>query len=118
VRAEYDATEQTALYQLLETTYPSTPEQVAVIDAVVEAIHNPRDATRCHVLAGIAGAGKTQLAMKLAAKVRGEGGLVEICAATTLAAMLYPRGKTAHSLTKFPVQDEEDRDSENPPECR
>jgi len=35
-----------------------------------------------------------------------------------LAATLYPYAMTAHSLFKFPVVEEHERDIENPPSCK
>jgi signal recognition particle GTPase len=117
-RLLFDRAEQAALYDALEDKFPSTPDQKKLFDAVMDAVHNPHKNKRFFMLAGVAGAGKTLMARKLAAAFRSEGRIVKICAATTLAAMLYEGGHTAHNLFKFQVQDEEDRDPENPPTCQ
>jgi PIF1-like helicase len=49
---------------------------------------------------------------------RSLGYIVVCCAATTLAANLYPFCETAHSCFKFPVIEDMDRDYENGPECQ
>ena len=41
-----------------------------------------------------------------------------VCASTTLAATMFEGAKTAHSLFKFPVSDDDEIDLENPNECR
>ena len=40
------------------------------------------------------------------------GKVVQVCASTTLAATLYENATTAHSLFKYPVEDEHSKDSE------
>jgi signal recognition particle GTPase len=89
-----------------------------VFDAVIEAVMNPNKDNRLFCMAGVAGAGKTLIANKIAAKVRRLGQFVKICASTTLAAQLYKFGSTAHKLFDFPVTEDSERDSENPPQCR
>ena len=49
---------------------------------------------------------------KIIAKARAQGKIVKICASTTLAATLYENSTTAHSLFKYPVEDDNDKDSE------
>ena len=52
---------------------------------------------------GKPGRGKTFVANVLATKLRSEGYIVLIVATTALAATLYERGRTAHSLFRIPV---------------
>jgi adenylylsulfate kinase-like enzyme len=89
-----------------------------VIDAVIDAVLYPNQHKRLFSMSGVAGAGKTLVANKIAAKLRSTGRYVKICAATTLAAQNYKDGMTAHRLFDFPVQDDAERDSENPPQCQ
>ena len=42
---------------------------------------------------------------------------IKICAATTLAALLYDGGVTAHNLFKFPVVEDTDKDMDFPSQC-
>ena len=44
--------------------------------------------------------------------------MIQCCAATTLAALLFEGATTAHSLFKYPVIDEADYDPEKIPECQ
>jgi hypothetical protein len=68
---------------------------------------------------GPAGTGKTALMKKLQARCRSQGILIQCCAATTLAALMTEGGKTAHSLFKYPVvEDEDDIDEYNKPQCK
>jgi hypothetical protein len=46
------------------------------------------------------------------------GLLISICAATSLAALLFEGASTAHALFGYPVQDEEDIDDQNLAECK
>jgi hypothetical protein len=43
--------------------------------------------------------------------------LIAICAATSLAALLFEGAVTAHSLFGYPVEDKEDVDDLNPTRC-
>ena len=114
----YSVTEQQTLYDHLEATFPSNAEQRAVIDAAMSAVHNPTRENRFIFASGVAGSGKTLLSHKVAAKLRGKGKIVKICASTTLAAGLYKNAQTAHTLFKYPVPDTDACDSDKPPECR
>ena len=49
---------------------------------------------------------------------RAEGILINCCAATTLAALLFDGATTAHSLFKYPVVEDQDIDTECLPECK
>jgi ATP-dependent DNA helicase PIF1 len=44
--------------------------------------------------------------------------MIQCCAATTLAALLFEGAQTAHSLFKYPVTEEADYDPERIPECK
>ena len=51
------------------------------------------------------------------AKAHTQGKIVKVCASTTLAATLYENATTAHSLFKYPVEADNDKDSEEPTRC-
>ena len=61
--------------------------------------------------------GKTTLAKKLMAYTRGHGKIALGSASTALAATLYKDFETTHSLFKFPVVEEQDKDPNLPTEC-
>jgi len=50
--------------------------------------------------------------------LRSDGLIVQVCASTTLASTLYENAMTAHSLFKYPVEDDKDRDSEERTCCK
>jgi hypothetical protein len=43
--------------------------------------------------------------------------LISICAATGLAALLFDGATTAHSLFNYPVEEEDDVDNQDRPQC-
>ncbi|CAM9727800.1 unnamed protein product [Ectocarpus sp. 6 AP-2014] len=53
----------------------------------------------------LAGTGKTYTEKCIAARWRGEGKVVLIVASTGVAALQLPRGWTAHSMLKFPMEE-------------
>jgi hypothetical protein len=63
------------------------------------------------------GSGKTTLCQKIMAASRSRMHLSLGCASTALAATLYDDFTTAHSLFKFPVQEENNDDPFTPPVC-
>jgi PIF1-like helicase len=64
------------------------------------------------------GAGKTTVFKQLQAACRAKGVMIQCCAATTLAALLFDGAQTAHSLFNYPVVEEADIDPERIPECK
>jgi superfamily II DNA or RNA helicase len=114
----YDAAEQGHLHDHLEEKFPANAEQKTVYDAVMRAVRDPSEESRFFFISGVAGAGKTLMANKIAAKLRSRGHIVQICASTTLAAQLYKNALTAHSLFKFPVLDVDAAETDAPPTCR
>jgi hypothetical protein len=70
-----------------------------------------------HFIGGPGGTGKSALFRKLHAACCSKGLLIAICAATSLAALLFEGAITAHSLFGYPVEDEEDVDDLNPTRC-
>ncbi len=54
---------------------------------------------------------------KLHAACHRDGILITICTQSSLAALSYDGATTAHSLFLYPVEDEDDIDDQNLPEC-
>lgn len=46
-----------------------------------------------------------------------KGKIVKVCASTTLVATLYKNATSAHSLFKYPAEDDNDKDLEEPTRC-
>jgi pantothenate kinase-related protein Tda10 len=102
---------------------PSTEKQTEIIDQVVKyaktailAKKNPtaNNPVQFCFVSGAGGVGKTVVAAKIAAQVRANGGLVVGCAATALAATIYKDNfYTAHSLFKYPVDEDEADEGKN-----
>ncbi len=61
--------------------------------------------------------GKSVLLRKLHTACCSKGLLIAICAATSLAALLFEGAVTAHSLFGCPVEDKEVVDDLNPTRC-
>jgi hypothetical protein len=82
-------------------------EQRALVDAVLQAIHNITDgqAPQCRAffLDGPGGSGKTMVYNTLIAHCRSQGVLVASTAWTGIAATLLAGGRTVHNLFKLPV---------------
>ena len=70
-----------------------------------------------HFIGGPGGTGKSALFKKLHAACRMNGLLISICAATSLAALLYEGATMAHSLFRYPVEDETDVDDQDLATC-
>ncbi len=68
-------------------------------------------------ITGPGGAGKLAFFRKLHAACQAKGLLISICAATGLAALLFDGATTAHSLFNYPVEEEDDVDDQDHPEC-
>jgi hypothetical protein len=127
-RLRYTAADQATLLQFLHTTERNNAGQQVAYDTIVNTIdafvltegnQHPSAASQCIFLSGVGGTGKTALFRKLHAYCRSKGLLIQICAATTLAALLFKGGSTAHSLFKYPVVDDLDNiDAEFMPECQ
>ena len=121
MRELYPLSEQKAIYAKMEEDFPNNAEQQSAFDGIMAAVAKAKDTKTQQFccIHGAGGTGKTVLAAKIAAKLRGDGELVAICAATTLAATNYPGAHTAHSLLAYPVvDDDEDQDGDNVVECQ
>ncbi len=71
----------------------------------------------CHVITGPGGTGKLALFRKLHAACQAKGLLISICSATSLAALLSNGATTAHSLFNYPVEEEDDVNNQDCPQC-
>lgn len=121
MRELYPVPEQQAIYAKMEQDFPNNAEQQAAFDGIMAAVAKAEitQTQQFCCIHGAGGTGKTVLAAKIAAKVRSDGKLVAICAATTLAATNYPGAHTAHSLFGYPVvEDDDDLDGDNVIECQ
>jgi hypothetical protein len=107
-RMKYDKQQQKHLYETLEQKEPSSLEQIAIIDHIMTTLHNNCRENNLIFVQGKGGSGKTALAKKAEALVRSEGHIVLGCASTALASTNYDDFYTAHSLVKYPVQENED----------
>jgi hypothetical protein len=117
-------TRQGQLLDSLNVTHPNNDEQQKAFDLIMGSIIDFKDANRdeivediYHFIGGPGGTGKSALMKKLHAACRMNGILIAICAATSLAALLFEGATTAHSLFGYPVQDETDVDDQNLAEC-
>ena len=107
---QYDPHQELQKFESLQAEYPNNHDQQRVFDTVIAAAHTGRN--RFFFIDGPGGTGKTTVIKKIITKLRSEGKIVQVCASTTLAATLYENASTAHSLFKYPVEDEDSKDSE------
>jgi hypothetical protein len=120
-----DAKEQhSLLLQSLNVTMPNNPKQQLAFDTIMESIDHMVEAGRdkmmshvCHIITGPGGTGKLALFRKLHAVCQAKGLLISICAATGLAALLFDGATTAHSLFNYPVEEGDDVDNQDHPQC-
>jgi len=121
-KLQYNETEQEKILKQMNESSPNNPEQQAIFDEITESIDQFVSADAkdnvFYFISGPGGTGKTDLFKKLQAWCRSQGILINCCAATTLAALLFQGATTAHSLFCYPVVEEEDIDPEQIPECR
>ena len=95
----------------------NTAEQNAVMNHIIQTIDNNCETGNLICLQGMGGSGKSTLCKKITAYLRSKGHIVVGCAATALAATVYDDFYTAHSLFKFPVE-EDSEDSAPNMECK
>ena len=114
-RARYNPQEQLRLFNSLSESTPNTLEQQNIFDEICESIDTEK--TKLYFIQGMGGSGKSALCKKILAWARSRGKLCLGCASTGLAATVYENFNTAHSLFKYPVVEEEDRDEANTVEC-
>jgi len=115
-RSKFDRDEQLLEYSKLCFGIPNTNEQQQIFDDIVGAVLNGESAL--FYIQGQAGSGKSTLAKKIMAYCRSLGKLCAGCASTGLAATIYDGFETAHSLFKFPVLEEDEREVDTPVECQ
>lgn len=116
--------EQREILRKMNELEPNNTEQQYAYNEIMDSVRRfsnlERDTMHSHefyFISGPGGTGKSSLFKKLQATCRAEGILIAVCAATTLAALLYDGGLTAHSLFSYPVIDDEDIDDINPAKC-
>jgi len=114
-RTKYIAAEQLALFNYLSETNPNTQEQQNILDEICNDIN--QHVTSLYFIQGMGGSGKSALCKKILAWARSRDKLCLGCASTGLAATIYENFNTAHSLFKYPVVEDEDRDEANIVEC-
>ena len=95
---------------------PNNVEQQQTFNAIMQSVLS-FDSHEFHFISGPGGTGKSALFRKLQAACRAEGILISICAAITLAALLFEGATTAHSLFGYPVEELEDIDDQIPAQC-
>lgn len=107
---QYDPNDQLMLLQHLNNTIPNTHEQQHAFDFIMNKINNKE--TSLIFIQGMGGSGKTTLAKKILAASRSAEILCLGCASTGLAATNYDNFDTAHGLFKYPVNEDDDDESE------
>lgn len=77
------------------------PDQARAFHRIVDAVVNHQP--KLFFLSGYGGTGKTFVYTTLCNQLRGEGRIVLCVAASGIASLLLPGGRTAHSMFKIPV---------------
>ena len=115
-RLMYDPHTEAQKFDALVTQFPSNTDQQRIFNTIMEAVEIGQK--RFFFIDGPGGTGKTTVIKKIITKLRSQQKIVQVCASTTLAATLYDNAMTAHSLFKFPVEDEDEKDSEERTSCK
>jgi hypothetical protein len=108
----------------LNLSCPNNAEQQNAYNNIMNSIDEFRNTDRdlltshqFHFTCGPGRTGKSTLFRKLHAECCSKGLLIAMCAATSLAALLFEGAVTAHSLFGHPLGDKEDVDDLNPTRC-
>jgi hypothetical protein len=112
----YDPVKEYEKFEYLNSVYPNNDEQQNVFDTIIASVN--KNQKKFFFIDGPGGTGKTTIIKKIITKLRSDGLIVQVCASTTLASTLYENAMTAHSLFKYPVEDDKDRDSEERTCCK
>ena len=115
-RSKYNSSHQLQVYNNLCSESPNTYEQQVIFEEVTGAIEN--GLSGLYFVQGIGGSGKSTLCKKVMAWARSRNKLCLGCASTGLAATVYDNFNTAHSLFKFPVVEDQDRDEDREIRCQ
>jgi hypothetical protein len=124
-KMKYNPEKQAELLARLELAYPRNDEQEVAFNEIMNTVKKFQSCNRDQIaehefifLGAPGGAGKTTLFKQCQAACRAAGVMIQCCAATTLAALLFDGATTAHSLFKYPVVEEGDIDPEFIPQCK
>jgi hypothetical protein len=108
----------------LNLSCPNNAEQQNAYNIIMNSIDEFRNTDQdlltshqFHFTGGPDGTGKSALFRKLQAACCSKSPLIAICAATSLAALLFEGDVTARSLFGYLLEDEEDVDDLNPTRC-
>jgi len=112
----YDPTAEEQRLNYLNSETPNTVEQKQIFEYTMNAINENK--SEVIFIQGDGGSGKTTLAKKIIAAARAKGLLCAGCASTALAATNYENFDTAHGLFKFPVVEENDKETNEEIKCR
>ena len=115
-RLKYNQNAQRELFLQLCNQTPNTDEQQSIFDEITIAVLQQH--SKIFYIQGQAGSGKSTLAKKIMAWCRSQAKICAGCASTGLAATIYDGFETAHSLFKFPVVEEDEREVDMPIECQ
>ena len=77
-------------------------EQMRAFEEINESVRN--DEGKCFYLDGAGGCGKTTVAKALLYSARSRGEIAIACASSGIASTLLPKGQTAHSAFKIPIE--------------
>ena len=113
----YDPAAEEQRLNYLNSETPNTVEQKQIFEYTMNAINENK--SEVIFIQGVGGSGKTTLAKTIiAASRRAKGLLCAGCASTALAATNYENFDTAHGLFKFPVVEEDDKETNEEIKCR
>ncbi len=115
---------QQELLASLNLSCPNNAEQQNTYNNIMNSIDEFRNTDQdlltshqFHFIGAPGGTGKSALFRKLHTASLSKGLLIAICAAMSLAGLLFEGAVTAHSLFGYPVEDKEDVDDLNPTTC-
>ena len=115
-KSKYNSLHQLDVYNRLCSDTPNTSEQELIFAEITSTIEE--GISGLYFIQGIGGSGKSTLCKKIMAWARSIGKLCLGCASTGLAATIYENFNTAHSLFKYPVIEDQDRDEDREIQCQ
>jgi hypothetical protein len=116
-KVKYDPIEEARLYEELNHAFPDTEEH-AVIHRYFKDLLNSGSGGFM-LIDGPGGIDKSTLLRKFSALTRSKDkdNICKVCCSITLGATLYPVATSAHTLFKYPVVEEHNKDVEELVEC-